>query len=258
MSNPPLNAEQQQIVMNKQVRLQKPIGELIDVLKPIAEFDVVGGRMRTRYGCSAAFLFVAGCVLLIVNMVTVTVVLALVMFAGGAALTVLATRAIRDDVSDNLSKCAVPLLVALREDFGPEPVQLTLDLRLPMSQQKRTGSAKVDNVTTTTYTDAWMSGEGILADGSRLRWSVVDAITERAYWKRGSSGKQKMKRKYKKRVAIDVDLTLRAKTYAVEGEEKKQTLHADAKVKHDSADPIPPDDIINVIAGLYAQVRPAS
>jgi len=99
-----------------------------------------------------------------------------------------------------------------------------------------------------------MSGEGLLHDGSRLRWNVVETIVEKSYWKRGSSGKSKLKTKRKKRVEIEADLTLKAKTYG-----EKQTLHGEAKLKHDTIDPIAPDEIIDVIAGLYKQAaQPAT
>jgi hypothetical protein len=122
-----------------------------------------------------------------------------------------------------------------------------------MSPAKQAGVEKVNKVTLTTYNDPWLYGEGILHDGSRLRWSVNETITEKKYWKRGSSGKSKLKTKQKKRVEIEADLTLKAKTYG-----EKQTLHGEAKIKHDTIDPIPPDDIINVVAGLYKQLQPTA
>ena len=158
-----------------------------------------------------------------------------------------------EDISDNLRQCAVPLLVALREDFGSDPVEIKLDLRPPMAKEKQTSKEKVNKVTTTIYTDPWMSGDGLLHDGSRLRWSVAETIVEKSYWKRGSSGKQKLKTKRKKRVEIEADLTLKAKTYG-----EKQTLHGEVKLKRDGIDSIPCDAIINVIADLYKQAQPAA
>jgi hypothetical protein len=252
-----LDPEQARVVQTKQVSLNRPVTELIGILTPVAQYDAAGDSSRKSLGCGGAALIVLGILALIVNTIPFHIPIALGLLAAGGAMAFVAMRKRSEDLSDNLRLCAVPFLVALREDFGAEPVELKLDLRPPLSKEKQTGKEKVDKVTTTTYVDPWMSGDGVLADGSRLRWSVVDTIIERSYWKRGSSGKQKLKTKRKKRVEIDVDLTLRAKTYNVAGEEKKQTLYAEAKVKRDTIDPIPPAEIINVIAGLYAQAAPA-
>lgn len=258
MPKPPLNAEQASIVKEKVVSLNRPIDELIGILAPVAEFDAAGDSSRTAMGCGAAVALLLGVILMFVDVIPFHFFVGFGLIAAGIVMIVAWTRKQSQDISDNLRKVAVPFLVALREDFGSEPIALKLDLRPPMSPVKQQSKEKVDKVTTTIYTDSWMSGDGFLHDGSRLRWSVVETIIERSRWKRGSSGKQKLKTKKKKRVEIDVDLTLRAKTYGVEGDAKKQTLHGEAKLKRDTIDPIPPDEIINVIAGLYAQAQPAA
>jgi len=249
MPKPPLNAEQANVVRQKQVSLNRPIEELIGILLPVAQWDAAGDDSRRTLGCAAA----GACILGVVGLF-LYVWAGLALIAVGAVLLVVWNRRKAEDLSDNLRRCAVPLLVALREDFGSDPVEIKLDLRAPTAPAKQTSKAKVDKVTTTIYTDPWMSGEGLLHDGSRLRWNVVETIVEKSYWKRGSSGKSKLKRKSKKRVEIDVDLTLKAKTYG-----EKQTLHGEAKLKHDTIDPIAPDEIIDVIAGLYKQAaQPAT
>ena len=243
MPKPPLNSEQTNIVRQKQVSLHRPINDLIAILQPVAQWDAAGDTSRRNLGCSGAAALIGGVVLLFFFWP-----LGIVFAAAGIVLLVVWNRKKSEDLSDNLRQCAVPFLVALREDFGDDPLEIKLDLRPPMSKEKQTGKEKVDKVTTTTYSDPWMSGQGVLHDGSRLRWSVAETIIEKSYWKRGSSGKSKLKTKRKKRVEIEADLTLKAKTYG-----EKQTLHGEAKLKHATIDPIPPDEIINVIAGLYKQ-----
>ncbi len=248
MPKPPLNSEQTNIVRQKQVSLNRPINDLIAILQPVAQYDAAGDTSRQRAGCLGALALVLGVVAVFVNTIPFHFVIAVGLVAVGVVLLFVWNRKKSEDISDNLRKCAVPLLVALREDFGDDPVEIKLDLRLPMSKEKQTGKEKIDKATYTTYSDPWMSGEGVLHDGSRLRWSVDETIIEKSYWKRGSSGKSKLKTKRKKRVEIEADLTLKAKTYG-----EKQTLHGEAKLKHPTIDAIPPDDIINVIAGLYKQ-----
>jgi hypothetical protein len=249
MPKPPLNAEQARIVQMKEVSLSRPINELIEILGPVARWDAAGDSARKTLGCSGAAVIVAGVLLLFVQVF----IAAAVLIALGIVLLIVWNKRKAEDISDNLRKCAVPLLVALREDFGDEPVELKLDLRPPMSPAKQASVEKVDKVTLTTYNDSWMYGEGILHDGSRLRWNINETITEKKYWKRGSSGKSKLKTKQKKRVEIEADLTLKAKTYG-----EKQALHGEAKIKRDGVDPIPPDEIINVIADLYKKAQPAA
>jgi hypothetical protein len=253
MPKPPLNAEQTRVIQMKEVSLKQPIDELIGILGPVAQWDAAGDTSRRNLGCGAGAALVAG----IFGLFAFWPIGLLLIAAGGVLLFVWNQKK-TEDISDNLRKCAVPLLVALREDFGSEPVEVKLDLRPPTSPAKQTSKEKVDKVTTTIYSDPWMYGEGVLHDGSRLRWNVAETIVEKSYWKRGSSGKSKLKTKRKKRVEIEADLTLKAKTYGVEGGEKKQTLHGETKMKQDSIDPIPPDAIINVIANLYAQAKPAA
>jgi len=258
MPKPPLNAEQARVVQEKIVTLNLPIDELIGTLAPVAQFDAAGDSSRTKLGCAAAVAFLVGLIVTFVDVVPFHVVIGIGLIAVGVVLVVVTSRRKAEDLSDNLRQCAVPFLVALREDFGSEPIEVKLDLRPPTISEKQMSKEKVDKVTTTIYSDPWMSGDGVLHDGSRLRWNVVETIIEKSYWKRGRSGKQKLKNKKKKRVEIEIDLTLRAKTYGVAGDEKKQTLHAEAKLKRDTLDPIPPDEIINVIAKLYAQAQPAA
>lgn len=248
MPKPPLNSEQTNVVREKQVSLHRPINDLLEILGPVAQYDAAGDTSRRNFGCTGAAAIVLGVVGLFAFWPA-----GVALIAAGIVLLIVWNKKKAEDISDNLRKCAVPLLVALREDFGGDPIGLKLDLRPPMSPAKQTSKEKVQKTTITTYSDPWMSGEGVLHDGSRLRWSVVETIIEKSYWKRGSSGKSKLKTKRKKHIEIEADLTLKAKNYG-----EKQTLHGAAKVKCDGVDPITPDVIIDVIADLYKQAQPAA
>lgn len=258
-----LNAEQQSIVANKTVSLDRPIGEVLDVLIPIASADAAADRLRTSLGCLAPVAFLIAFIVAFVDMGTIPFhwIVALLFALAGAALIFEFRRRKHDDISDNLRKTAVPLLLALRDDFSSDPVHLRLDLRPATSPEKMIGKPeKVGEKTFTTFNDAWMTCEAVLADGSRLRWNVVETIVMSSYWKRSSSGKSKLKRKTKKKSDIDAELTLRTKTYEVSDAaagEKKATLSTSSKVKSEDAEPIAPDVIINAIAELYSRVQPA-
>jgi hypothetical protein len=214
MPKPPLSSEQTNVVREKQVSLHRPINDLLDILGPIAQYDAAGDTSRRNLGCAGAAAIVLGVVGLFAFWPA-----GVVLIAAGIVLLIVWNKKKAEDISDNLRKCAVPLLVALREDFGGDPIELKLDLRPPMSPAKQTSKEKV----------------------------------QKSYWKRGSSGKSKLKTKRKKHVEIEADLTLKAKNYG-----EKQTLHGAAKVKRDGVDPITPDVIIDVIADLYKQAQPAA
>ena len=253
MPKPPLNSEQTNIVREKVVSLNRPIDDLLGILGPVAQYDAAGDKSRTVFGCSGAVALLAGIILLFVDVIPLHFIVGAGLIAVAVVLFIVMSKKTSEDLSDNLRRCAVPFLAALREDFGSEPIALKLDLRPPLAKEKQQSKEKVDKVTITTWSDPWMSGDGVLHDGSRLRWSVVETIIEKSYWKRGSSGKSKLKTKKKKRVEIEVDLTLKAKTYG-----EKQTLHNEVKHKRDTITPIPPDLIISAIAQLYTDAQPAA
>src|SRR3954454_1027214 len=164
MPKPPLNAEQTNIVRQKQVSLHRPIDDLLGILGPVAQWDAAGDASRRTFGCAGGGTLALGVAALFVN---IWIGAALVVI--GIVLLFVWNRKKAEDLSDNLRVCAVPLLVALREDFGADPVEVKLDLRAPMSPAKQTDKTKDGGTTITTYTDPWMSGEGVLHDGSRLR-----------------------------------------------------------------------------------------
>jgi len=262
-----LNEEQKQIIEQKQVRLVRPIDEMIALLKPIGDMD----KLVTS-GCQV------GCIMFIVvaaaigsqigaesinapgwlRVVTLLILAVLFFFP---LVMYLKTRKI--DVSDNLRGAVLPMLYVLRDDFDPnEGLELTLDLRQPMAKEKLLREDKPrDRMTETFYNDAWMSAEGVLVDGSRLRWSVVDVIRHRSVTKKTSSGKWKTKTKDSKKCNIDAELTVRNKAYEVSGAadtgEKKTTLTASKTIKLAGVTATDPKVILEVIAELFQRVQPA-
>lgn len=270
MSKSPLNADQMNVVRTKRVSLHRPVAEVIEFLAPLAKFDAQGDSERKKLGCWSGALFVLALVSLFgmgpfgpkFGIVT------LALLAVAIVLLVIWTRMKGTDLSDNLRTTALPFLAALREDFGSEPIEVKLDLRPPLSKDKITKIDKSSGVlkdTYTTYTDAWMTGEGTLTDGSTVEWSVVDTILERKRWKKSSSGKMKQKTKLKKKADVDVSVTLKSKRYdvgalpasEVKHGENKNVVRISKKIPQGDASPTPPAEILNVIAGVYRELRPA-
>lgn len=259
MSRLQLNDEQKGIVHAKAVSLNRPIDDLIALLAPIAKSDALTDKQRTKFGCSAALAFIASIVAILLAPGKLGIGLFLVLLGAGIALVVLYRRSKSEDLSDNLRVTALPMLVALRDDFSSDPVSLKLDLRAPTAKEKKTGEEKSTGMmktVVTTYVDPWLTCEATLADGSRMQWSVVDHIRERKRWKKSVSGKYKQKTKLKKKVEVDAELRPNKKTYAAPGDEKKLTVSK--KIERGDGAPVPPGVILSVLTELYAQVQPAT
>jgi hypothetical protein len=260
-----LNEEQKQIIKEKQLKVRKPVDETIALLQPIV--DTAKASAGFGPGCVMALAILAGIGGLIYGSNEnwpASKMWTLVLICGGIFTVCLILRLMtpKIDLSDNLRACVLPMLYVFREDVDPgEPLELTLDLRKPMIKEKLVREEKPrERLTEKFYNDPWMSADAVLVDGSRLRWSVIDTLRHRSVTKKGRSGKWKTKTKLSKKCNVDVELTVRNKAYEVSGGEageKKTTLTASKKMKHDGAGPVDPKDIIEVITDLFKRVSPA-
>jgi hypothetical protein len=267
-----LTAEQKQILKTKEVTLERPVEELIAMLKPLAGYDRVADKLRTPFGCTALIAIVLSIVGLffIGELAFAGAIVALLALYAVFAMAIWRwTRAI--DLSNNLSGVAIPMLAVFREDFDPaHPVRLRLDLREPTGKAKFTredGEKKVGNVKIKDkyYTDPWMDGEAMLTDGSRLRWKVVDHIRVRTKTRRNPRGKIKTKTKYAKKCDIEVNVAMKKRDYEVKApaegslksDEKKSVVKVSHRSRHASLDPISPREIIDVIVSVYRNAKPA-
>ncbi len=263
-----LNDEQKQIVDNKTVDLDHTASELVALLEPVAALDKLVGSTTTQLGCTIAFLILAALASAVFAPFPYNLIVAAAL--GGGAFWLFRNLKLvkRLDVSDNLGAFAVPLLRLMRDDFKPEePVHVHLDLRLPTCQEKAVSKGDpykrgaYYKIIDTIYSDPWFSAQGVLNDGSRIRWTVEDTIRESKKSKRTARGKYKTKTKYKKKSAIDIELVLKKKTYAVEGaakeSEKSATMRVSRKFVQPSCDPIPLDPFVELVGGIYKAAKPA-
>src|ERR1041385_6553397 len=244
-----LNEEQRQIVAQKQVGLVRPIDELIALLKPIADMDkILGSGGCATAGCTMVLVIILGYFGFMAsaafNLPNWLLVLWLLICAAAFIYPlVMYSKTKNIDVSDNLRTSVMPMLYVLRDDIDPQQsVELVLDLRAPMAKEKllRTETPR-QRLTESFYSDPWMSAEAMLIDGSRLRWSVTDLIRHRSVTKKGRSGKWKTKTKDSKKCTVDVELTVRNKSYEVQGAEageKKTSLSEKKTMKLSSANSV--------------------
>jgi len=274
-----LSPEQKALLETKKVSGEYEPRGLIDLLRPIAEYDRLSDKARTPMGCTTAALFVLSLALLVVaaNVSLFLLPLPLVSFGGAVFLLVSVLRLRKLDLSNNFRQVAMPLFAVLKEDMEPgATMNVRIDLSPPTAKAKKTGTAKpykegaYYKVVDSTFVDSWFGGGTRLADGSLLQWDVTDDVVESARTKRTARGKHKTKTKYRKLSTINVTVALPHKEYAVthlqadEGEkvkvresEKRTTFHLTKRVKMKSNDPIDPLEIFDIISEAYKRVRPA-
>lgn len=270
-----LNDEQKRTLRDKRIEMNRPVGPLLEFLKPLAACDALSDKARTRLGCSTAIAIVLTLVLLFVGIGNgwplVIGALLLLMLAAAVICGSLWrwTRSI--DVSNNFRRFAIPVLTVLREDFDPaHPIHVRLDLTAPNAPaKKRSEGAPYKKgayykVIDKTYVDEWMSVDGVLVDGTKLSWRIKDAIRERSKTKRNARGKIKSKTKYKKKSEIEVSVALRKKTYelqkalgAMTDDEKRRTVSLSREVVTASLDPIDPRVLLDLVASVFRNTRPA-
>jgi hypothetical protein len=269
-----LSAEQKQILSQKQLELNRPVDELLALLKPLAACDAVANKAQTRFGCTFGLLVVGTVIgaFFFSNLgwspLTLAAIVLFIAATVAAAWFWIWLRGI--DVSNNLRSFVVPILALFREDIDPKtPVHLRLDLTQPTTAPKKTAEGapykqgSYYKIVDTTYVDPWMSADTVLVDGTKLSWSVTDRIRERKKTKRNPRGKIKTKTKYRKITDLDVQLGLKTNTYAVADAKvsrdgKRSKVAVQRSVRSDSLDPVDPRTLIDAITDVYRAARPAT
>jgi len=269
-----LSPEQKQILARKQLEIDRPVDELLALLKPLAACDTMANKAQTRFGCTFGLLVVVTVVgaILFSNLgwspVTLAAIVLCIAATVAAAWFWIWLRSV--DVSNNLRSFVVPILALFREDIDPKtPVHLRLDLTQPTTAPKKTGESApykhgaYYKIVDTTYVDPWMSADTVLVDGTKLSWSVTDRIRERKKTKRNPRGKIKSKAKYRKITDLDVQLGLKTNTYAVADAKvsrdgKRSKVAVQRSVRSDSLDPVDPRALIDAITDVYRAARLAA
>jgi hypothetical protein len=266
-----LSAEQKKILSAKQLEINRPMGAILDLLKPLAACDAIANKTQTRLGCTFGIGIALTIVLAIVfsnvgwsawTLAGIGVVIAVAIAAGWGYFWL---RSI--DVSDNLRSFVVPVFALFREDIDPKhPVHLRLDIDKPIVPRKKTfesppyAEGMYYKIIESAYVDPWMTAEAVLVDGTRLSWSVTDRIRERKKTKRNPRGKIKTKTKYTKKTDLEVSLALRTKTYALADGEvsrdgKRSKVEIQRSVRSESLDAVDPRALIDAITDVYRNAR---
>jgi hypothetical protein len=274
-----LTPEQKDVLQHKFLRGTYPPRALIEMLRPLAEFDKKSDKARVGVGCTGAALLVAGGILACANPFgnAVSFILATPCILAAIALIVLVTKLATRDLSNNFRLVALPFFAVLQEEMEPgRAIEVNLDLSSPTSKDKlvRKGEpyarGAYHKVVDSFYEDEWFQGSAKLADGSKLSWAIAEEITESACTKRNARGKHKTKTKYRKRVRITVDVGLPSKAYDIDVDgathsgtriqtrpgEKRTTLRVTRRVKIKSNEPVHPRVFLDLVADAYRRARP--
>jgi hypothetical protein len=277
-----LAPRQRQILEAKRVADRLGARAWLDLLVPLARFDVAGDRARASSkawmvrGLVGAFLGIFVVAMSGGSPLAVPVPVTSLALGIGAGLRY--RKLLKIDLSNNLSRLVVPLLRVLDEETSAgSPVALDLDLRpanIPDKLERTENPPPVRgyfDMVERHYRDPWMTGKAELAVGARLEWTVVDEVVELQRKSRSASGKTKTKTKYKKRSLMAVEISLPDAQYAVgpasgdspdgqkvrlKSTEKRQTFKVAQVVKVSSLEPPHVALLLDLVAVAFRRATP--
>ena len=263
-----MTSEQRQIAAAKRLGVNRPIDEVLALARALLEFDASAASKRSKAGCGigiAILLVIGGLVAAGNNHVELGLALAAVGVLGTIVTIVLYVRLRAEDLSDNLREAAVPFLAVLREDMNPgDPLHVNIDLSPTVSApklKKKSDPYKKGayyKIVDSLYVDPWFDGSATLADGTKLRWKVIEHLIQQKKTKR-TGNKIKSKTKIKRKTVATVTLAFATKEYAVEGdaqrEEKRATVTLAKKQKSTEANSPAFQMLVDLIAEGYGRVK---
>src|SRR5688572_9809196 len=267
-----MTAEQLRIAQTKRLDVNRPADQVLELMRGLVHFDAFTAGKRKKAGCSIPLAILAAIAAFItsanLNGGKMAVLILGVLFIGAAiAAIVIYGRLRAQDLSDNLTLTAAPFIALLREDIEPgDPVHVEIDLRpWAIDEKKKKESEPYKKgayykVIDTLYVDPWFSGSAVLADGTKLKWRVVDHMLEKTGTKKNPRGKIKSKTKVKRKTVAVVTLSFPAKEYAVqdaadiERDEKRTTMTLAWKHKTAGEETAALDLLADIIADAYRRV----
>ena len=262
-----MTPEQQQIAAAKKIDVNRPIDEVLALLRALLDFDIVMAGKRKKAGCAipiAIVVTIAG--FITSGMVPYGIVVPVLGIVAAIAAIVFFVRFKSHDLSDNLRTAAVPFLAVLREDMNPgDALHVNMDLRpYTVDEKKKKESDPYKKgayykIIDKLYVDPWFDGNAVLADGTKVRWNVIEHVLQHHKTKRTSRGKIKSKTKISRKTVAVVTLAFPRKEYAVEGDaerdEKRATVTLAKKLKTKDENSPAFGMLIDLIADGYRRVN---
>lgn len=272
-----MTPEQRQIAAARQLGVNRPVDEVLELLRGLLDFDTTMAAKRKKAGCSIPLAILAAIICFVIagntyqSTRTIMIAAAVLCVVAMAAAIVLFIRFKRQDLSDNLRTAAVPFLALLREDMNPgDALHVSIDLRpYAIDEKKKRQSepykkGQYHKIIDRLFVDPWFSGGVVLADGTKVHWKVIEHVMQQTKTKRNPRGKYKSKTKIKRKTVAVVTLGFSTKTYAiktaddVKRDEKRTTVTLARKRKTDGADSPAFGMLVDLIAEGYKRVNPVS
>ena len=262
-----MTPEQQQIAAAKRIGVNRPIDEVLALLRALLDFDSAMAGKRKKAGCAipiAIAVIIAGFVTS--GMYPYGIVVPILGIAAAIAAIVFFVRFKSQDLSDNLRTAAVPFLAVLREDMNPsDALHVNIDLRpYTIDEKKKKESDPYKKgayykIIDKLFVDPWFDGSAVLADGTKVRWNVVEHVLQHHKTKRTSRGKIKSKLKISRKTVAVVTLAFPMKEYAVTGDaerdEKRATMTLAKKLKTKDENSPAFGLLVDLIADGYRRVK---
>ncbi len=268
-----MTTEQLHIAQSKRLDVNRPADEVLELMRGLVQFDAYTAAKRKKAGCSIPLAILAAIASFVISGMTFDAVKAAMLVLGvlciAAAITAIVfyRRLRAQDLSDNLTLTAAPFVAVLREDIDPaDPLHVDIDLRpWAIAEKKKKESAPYKKgayykVIDRLYVDPWFSGNAVLADGTKLRWRVVDHVLEKTGSKKNPRGKIKQKTKVKRKTVAVVTLAFPTKEYAVQDgsdvdrDAKRVTMTLARKQKSAGEETAALDLLVDLIADGYRRV----
>ncbi|MBF0499645.1 MAG: hypothetical protein HQM09_05905 [Candidatus Riflebacteria bacterium] len=211
-----LDARQREFINSRQRVCVLTKKEWFQFLRPLAEFDMAGDRMRGGLGCSIFVCFFIGMITLVL-FPPLGVLLWIATFVIWIIYRMLAKR----DLNNNLREFILPLVEILSQDMDSDAgLKMRIDLRGFDIDSKRISHreentgwfAPYPRTIENQYQDPWLEGETRLADGTTLSWKITDHIRKREVTsKRTGVSKTKIRTKTKYKIRQMLQLRLAPK-----------------------------------------------
>jgi hypothetical protein len=271
-----MTGELLQVAETKRLGVNRPVDEVLNILRALLDFDATMAAKRKKAGCTIPIAVVAAVAGVItggtlggtVGKIIFTV--AMLALAVAVVALVLYRRFRAQDLSDNLRAAAAPFLALLREDMNPgDRLHVDIDLRpYDIDEKKKRESAPYSKgvyykIVDRLFVDPWFRGNVALADGTKVHWKVIEHVVKHVKTKKTSRGKIKSKTRIKRKTVAVVTLGFPIKEYAiktagdVERDEKRATLTLARKRKTDAADSPAFGMLVDLIAEGYKRVSVA-
>jgi len=267
-----MTPEQLRIAQTKRLDINRPADEVLELMRGLVQFDTYTAAKRKKAGCSIPLAIVAAIIFFVIagnveGPKTAMLILGVLCVIATIAAIVFYRRLRAQDLSDNLVLTAAPFIALLREDMRPEdPLHVDIDLRpWAIAEKKKHESEPYKKgayykVIDRLYIDPWFTGSATLADGTKVKWRVIDHMLEKTGNKRNARGKIKTKTKVKRKTVAIVTLGFPMKEYAVadaadvERDEKRTTMTLARKQKSAGEETAALDLLVDIIAEGYRRV----